>query len=104
MIKVLVFGTFDGLHEGHKNLLTQAREFGDYVIAVIARDSTVLQNKGKTPKYDEQTRKKALEESGLVNEAVLGQENHNTQKDQYELIRLKTCRGRLLLSWRKTLL
>ena len=86
MTKVLIFGTFDGLHQGHRDFFKQAREFGEYVVAIVARDSTVQQNKNKQPKYNEQERKKALEESGLVSEVILGQENHNTEKSQYQLI------------------
>ena len=86
MKKVLVFGTFDGLHEGHKDLFSQAAKYGDYVIAVVARDSTVLKNKGRHPKFNEQERLNEVKLSGLVQEAVLGDENHDTKNSQYDLI------------------
>ena len=41
MKKVLVFGTFDGLHEGHKDFLRQAKQYGDHLTVVVGRDSTV---------------------------------------------------------------
>ena len=47
MKKVILFGTFDIFHKGHKNFLEQAQEFGDYLIVVIARDKTVKKIKGK---------------------------------------------------------
>lgn len=39
--RVLSFGVFDLLHNGHLNLLEQARGLGDYLIVVVARDSFV---------------------------------------------------------------
>ena len=41
MKKVMVFGTFDGLHEGHLDFFRQAREYGDYLIVAVARDVNV---------------------------------------------------------------
>jgi len=89
-LRILVFGTFDGLHEGHKDLFRQAlngvKGGQSYIIAVVARDSTVFKNKGKQPKFNEQERLKAVQESGLVQEALLGDENHDTKNSQYDLI------------------
>lgn len=63
---VLIFGTFDIFHKGHINFIKQARACGDSnstskstaLIAVIARDKTVLEIKGKLPKNNENKRKK----------------------------------------------
>ncbi|MBX4201021.1 adenylyltransferase/cytidyltransferase family protein [Candidatus Parcubacteria bacterium] len=71
--RVLVFGTFDGLHEGHRSFLKQAGQFGD-VTVVVGRDSTVEKTKGKLPKFSEADRLKAIEDSELVKEARLGNE------------------------------
>src|SRR3989338_2293189 len=81
-MKVLVFGTFDGLHEGHKDFFRQAREFGDYLTVVIVRDSTVERVKKRLPKFTELERQKAVQECGLVDEAVLGNEG----SDPYKII------------------
>ncbi|MBI1866137.1 MAG: adenylyltransferase/cytidyltransferase family protein [Candidatus Staskawiczbacteria bacterium] len=86
MTKVLVFGTFDGLHEGHKALFRQAKEFGDYLIVAVSRDSTAKKNKNKMPKFNEQKRLKMVQDYELVDEALLGREEHNPSKDRYELI------------------
>jgi len=75
MKKVLVFGTFDGLHEGHKNFFQQAKEYGDYLMVVVGRNSTIVKTKGRPPKYDEQERLQAVQACDLVNEARLGNEN-----------------------------
>lgn len=68
----MVFGTFDIFHEGHKNFLKQAREYGDYLIVVVARDKTVEKVKKRLPQNGENTRLKNIRESGLADEAILG--------------------------------
>ncbi|NTW22091.1 adenylyltransferase/cytidyltransferase family protein [Candidatus Falkowbacteria bacterium] len=72
MRKVLVFGTFDLFHPGHRSFLRQARRYGDKLYAVIARDRTVLAVKKALPLQDELSRLAAVRDSGLVDEAVLG--------------------------------
>ena len=41
MKRVLIFGTFDGIHEGHLNLFKQAKKYGDYLIVVVGRDENI---------------------------------------------------------------
>lgn len=74
MKKVLVFGTFDGLHEGHKDFFRQAKEHGDYLMVVVGRDSTVLSVKKRLPKQNENERLGAVQESQYVDYARLGNE------------------------------
>ena len=81
MKKVMLFGTFDIFHEGHKNFLKQARRYGDYLIAVIARDETVEEVKKRLPRNDENSRLKIIRKSGLADEAVLG-----SLKNKYKAI------------------
>ena len=73
-LRVLVFGTFDGLHEGHKDFFRQAKEQGDYLVVVVGRDSTVERVKKQLPKQNENTRLDAVQKNELVNEARLGNE------------------------------
>jgi len=75
MKKVMVFGTFDILHPGHTHMLTEAKEYGDYLIAVVARDSTVEQVKKKKPVYNQEIRVKNLENLGIADEVLLGHED-----------------------------
>ena len=49
MKKVLIFGTFDGVHDGHRHLIREAMAHGDELIAVVARDEHVLELKGHVP-------------------------------------------------------
>jgi len=79
MKKVLVFGTFDGLHPGHLSLFKQARQYGDYLIVVVARDSTVKKIKKRFPIRDEKERLRRVQECELVNEARLGYKDNPYQ-------------------------
>ncbi|MFA7309429.1 MAG: adenylyltransferase/cytidyltransferase family protein [Candidatus Paceibacterota bacterium] len=74
MKRVMVFGTFDMLHEGHLDLFRQARAlFPDtYLIVSVARDSSALRIKGRAPHNSETARFALVEACDLVDEAVLG--------------------------------
>ncbi len=70
--RVLVFGTFDGLHLGHESLLKQASALGDRLTVIVARDATVQQVKGHPALHNETERLRALQAHPLVHEALLG--------------------------------
>ena len=72
MKKVMAFGSFDILHEGHKHYLQEAKSHGDYLIVVVARDENILRFKGRKPTYDEHRRLEKIMELDFVDEAVLG--------------------------------
>ena len=72
MRKVLVFGVFDGIHEGHRQFLKQASERGDFLIAAVTRDAVVLELKGKKSQRNLDVRMRELEAAGLVNGVVAG--------------------------------
>ncbi len=76
MKKVLVFGTFDRLHNGHLNFLRQAKKYGNYLTIVVARDSTVKRLKKHLPFQKEKTRLKTLQKSKLADEVLLGNKNN----------------------------
>tara|TARA_B100000315_G_C14071504_1_gene360773 strand:+ start:54 stop:500 length:447 start_codon:yes stop_codon:yes gene_type:complete len=81
MKKVLILGTFDTLHPGHLSLFRQAREHGDYLTVVIARDETIKEVKKREPVFNEEQRKANLEKLGIVKEVVLG-----NLEDKYKII------------------
>lgn len=69
---VLVFGTFDGLHDGHRFFLREARKLGDCLIASVATDEVITQIKKRPPAHPLHERLAQLTASGFVNEAVAG--------------------------------
>ncbi len=82
MKKILVFGVFDGIHEGHFSFLRQARECGDILIAAVTRGGVVERLKGRKPRKDQGLRIKELLETGLVDEAVEG----DAELEKWEVI------------------
>jgi len=71
-IKVMGFGTFDGIHPGHTFFLEQLKRLGDEVYVVIARDENVKRFKGKNPHFNEEERLKALNEIKKVDKVLMG--------------------------------
>lgn len=82
MVRVMAFGTFDCLHQGHRNFLKQAKANGDELIVVVARDATVASVKGHRPMQPEGERLRKVQTLPGVNVAVLGELG-----DKYEVIR-----------------
>jgi FAD synthetase len=76
MTRIMVFGTFDMVHEGHADFFRQARELAQdpYLIVSVARDGIVRRIKGAHPRRSEAERRALLERNTLVDEVVLGQE------------------------------
>ena len=72
MKKVLVFGTFDLLHQGHIDFLKQASGLGNELTVVVARDENVHLIKNRWPKWIEQVRLDKVRELKIVDKALLG--------------------------------
>ncbi|MDD5721557.1 MAG: adenylyltransferase/cytidyltransferase family protein [Candidatus Pacebacteria bacterium] len=72
-IKIMVFGTFDGLHSGHVNFFKQAKSFmkNSFLIVSIARDKNVKRIKGKYPIKNEKERMFLVKKSGLADKVIL---------------------------------
>ncbi len=77
MTRILATGTFDILHPGHIYFLTQARDLGDELFVIVARDSNVT-HKPK-PVVPEEQRLEMVNALGIVDKALLGSE-----KDMFE--------------------
>ncbi len=77
---VISFGAFDFFHPGHAYYLKQAKNYGDYLIVIIARDVNVFKIKNKTPQQTERIRKKNvnrfLKTEKIAGQAVLGSKNN----------------------------
>ena len=77
--KIMVFGTFDGLHKGHLNFFWQARKVAadSFLIVSIARDKNVIKIKGKSSFLNEKKRMILLKKCKLADRVVLsGIKNH----------------------------
>ncbi len=70
----MVFGVFDGMHEGHRAFFREAKMQGDYLIAVVSPDEHVERLKGHLPGVNLAKRFAALEREDGVNEVVIGDE------------------------------
>ncbi len=79
---VLVGGVFDIVHPGHVFFLRKAKEFGDCLCVVVARDSTVAKLK-RMPVIPEDQRLRVVESLKPVDFAVLGYEG----KDFIEFVK-----------------
>lgn len=66
--RVLVFGTFDGLHPGHHFFLRSAKSRGDELIVGVARDEHVRALKDKRVQHILENRMGALKKLAFVNE------------------------------------
>lgn len=78
MKKVVVFGIFDGIHDGHRDLFRQAKKHGDELVVIVGRDSASVQWKGKKPVYSEETRLHLVLKEERVDQAVLGDQEQQT--------------------------
>lgn len=76
--RVLVFGTFDGIHAGHEFFLRSAKSRGTTLIVGVARDAHVVELKEHKPHMIESKRLRAVEMLGVVDEAVLCDEALNS--------------------------
>ena len=82
MKKVMVFGTFDIIHPGHLHMFKEAKEYGDCLVAVVARDLTVAEVKKKPALNNENVRAENLKTVEEIDEIFLGHLD-----DKYQIIR-----------------
>lgn len=69
MKKVITYGTFDLLHEGHINILRRAKALGDYLIVAVSTDE-FNKEKGKKAYYTYEQRKLILEAIRYVDKVI----------------------------------
>ncbi len=82
MTRVIAFGAFDPLHEGHKDFLRQAKALGDHLTVVVAHDSAIRAHKQREPQQTEAERLAAVKTVPGVDEAMLGRKT----ADRYHLL------------------
>jgi glycerol-3-phosphate cytidylyltransferase len=80
MKKVITFGTFDLLHDGHLRILERARSLGDYLVVGVSTDHLNAQ-KGKRSFFDQKHRMECVAALKVVDEVFF--EDSLERKDQY---------------------
>lgn len=75
MKKVIVFGSFDPLHEGHKDLFKQAKALGDYLVVVVASDEKIKHNKKREPRLNIEDRISDISADPNVDQVIAGDNN-----------------------------
>ena|SRR3989344_2137501 len=91
--RAIIFGVFDGIHDGHRDLFRQAKEYAEELVAIVGRDSASVQWKGKKPRHSEQERLSLVLNEELVDHAVLGDEEQSTYRVLRELQPDVICLG-----------
>lgn len=69
--RVLVFGTFDGIHSGHEFFLRSAKARGMELVVGVARDRHIQEFKGRKPNIPETRRLLEVQKLPFVDSAQL---------------------------------
>jgi FAD synthetase len=77
---IMVFGSFDHLHQGHIYFLRKAKKLGEKLVVVVARDQAVLEIKGKAPNHSVKERIKNIEKENIASEVVSGDKLQSSWK------------------------
>ena len=91
--RVVVFGIFDGVHEGHRDFFQQAlrqaqgkqKKGESELVVIVGRDSIALKIKNKKPRSSEKERIQMVAKEPLVSKAVLGDKELSSYKILEEL-------------------
>lgn len=87
--KIIATGVFSILHPGHIKYLEKAKELGDELVVIVARDKTV-ENR-KQPLIEEEQRKQVVQALEVVDKAILGDKRDNLkpiEKEKPDIIAL----------------
>lgn len=71
MKKVITYGTYDLLHQGHLNLLYKAKELGDYLIVGVTTDSFDQERGKMNVKNNVLERVEAVKATGLADKIII---------------------------------
>jgi cytidyltransferase-like protein len=83
---IMVFGVFDGFHEGHRYFLNKARIKDGYLIVVVARDEYVERKKNRLPCQLLKERMKVIKEQGIADEVC----SADSEDNSWNIIKEKT--------------
>jgi len=93
MKKVVVFGIFDGVHDGHRSLFSQAKKHGDHLTVLVGRDKACMELKNKKTKNCEKKRRLLVAKDPLVDRAFLGDVERSTYRKLQEINPDVICLG-----------
>ncbi|MBL7206379.1 MAG: adenylyltransferase/cytidyltransferase family protein [Candidatus Aenigmarchaeota archaeon] len=88
-MKVLAGGTFNNIHKGHVFFISECKKLGDFLVIVIANDSTVL--KRKKLLRNAEKRKESVESLGIADSVIIGNEKNHLEiieKERPDIIAL----------------
>lgn len=71
MVKVITYGTYDLLHQGHINLLRRAKELGDYLIVGVTSDSFDVGRGKLNVRNNVLERVEAVKATGYADEVII---------------------------------
>ena len=71
MKKVISYGTYDLLHEGHVNLLRRAKALGDYLIVGVTNDSFDRERGKLNVRNNVLERVEAVKATGFVDQVII---------------------------------
>ena len=71
MKKVITYGTYDLLHEGHINLLRRAKELGDYLIVGVTNDSFDRERGKLNVRNNVLERVESVKATGFVDQVII---------------------------------
>lgn len=71
MVKVITYGTYDLLHQGHINLLRRAKELGDYLIVGVTNDNFDRERGKMNVKNNVLERVDAVRATGLADKIII---------------------------------
>ena len=71
MKKVITYGTYDLLHEGHINLLRRAKALGDYLIVGVTNDSFDRERGKLNVRNNVLERVEAVKATGFVDQVII---------------------------------
>ena len=71
MKKVITYGTYDLLHEGHINLLRRAKALGDYLIVGVTNDSFDRERGKLNVRNNVLERVEAVKATGIVDQVII---------------------------------